>query len=255
MSHGSHVSDEPHHTHAQNLLRIFLRPHAPLIVVVTDNHTTFTGAKTMTTTAESPPEALARIQSRVSQNDFAAIHQFAACGISPDEITPRENVLTFKAWKAMNRRVAKGATGQKVCVWVPVEDKKTGKEGMRPITAVLFHVTQTIAEDADKGTRPAAWQNPQLVKAGTYDETGNVIKANAVTPLVTSTPESEAFEASFGPMPDSVEIVTPLEVITVTTREELAAAFEAMPSQAERAAQQYAGWSGKPAKARQLAMF
>ena len=205
----------------------------------------------MTTTAESPAEALARIQSRVSQNDFAAIHQFAACGINPDDITPRENVLTFKAWKAMNRRVAKGATGQKVCVWVPVEDKKTGKEGIRPINAVLFHVTQTIAEDGEKGTRPAAWQNPQLVKAGTYDETGNVIKANAVTPLVTPTPESDAFEAAFAPQ----EIVTTPEVISITTRAELEAAFEAMPSQAERAAQQYAGWTGKPAKARQLAMF
>ena len=40
---------------------------------------------------------------------------------------------------------------------------------MRPITAVLFHESQTIAEDAEKGTRPAAWANPQLVKEGTYD--------------------------------------------------------------------------------------
>jgi hypothetical protein len=126
-----------------------------LIVVVKRFTTTNTGAKTMTTTTETPADALARIQSRVSQNDFAAIHQFAACGISPDEITPRENVLTFKAWKALGRRVAKGATGQKVCVWVAVE--KAGKpDGVRPINAVLFHVTQTIAEDAEKGTRPAA---------------------------------------------------------------------------------------------------
>jgi len=124
----------------------------------------------MATTKETPAEALARIQSRVSKNDFAAIVQFAECGIHPNDISPRLNVLTFKAWKALGRRVAKGATGQKVCVWVPVE--KDGKEdGVRPITAVLFHITQTIAEDAEKGTRPEAWQNPALVKEGTYEPT------------------------------------------------------------------------------------
>lgn len=124
----------------------------------------------MATTKETPAEALARIQSRVSKNDFAAIVQFAECGIHPNDISPRLNVLTFKAWKAMGRRVAKGATGQKVCVWVPVE--KDGKEdGVRPITAVLFHISQTIAEDAEKGTRPEAWANPMLVKEGTYEGT------------------------------------------------------------------------------------
>jgi hypothetical protein len=124
----------------------------------------------MATTKETPAEALARIQSRVSKNDFAAIVQFAECGIHPNDISPRLNVLTFKAWTALGRRVAKGATGQKVCVWVPVE--KDGKEdGVRPITAVLFHITQTIAEDAEKGTRPEAWQNPLLVKEGTYEPT------------------------------------------------------------------------------------
>ena len=132
----------------------------------------------MATTKETPAEALARIQSSVSKNDFAAIHQFYACGIHPEDLTPRVNILTFKAWKALGRRVAKGATGQKVCVWVPVE--KNGKEdGVRPITAVLFHITQTIAEDAEKGTRPEAWQNPALVKDGTYEpaepQTGMIV--------------------------------------------------------------------------------
>ena len=122
----------------------------------------------MNATKETPAEALARIQSRFSKNDFAAIHQFYACGIHPDGITPRVNVLTFKAWKALGRRVAKGATGQKVCVWVPVE--KNGKpDGVRPINAVLFHKCQTVAGDAEKGARPAAWNNPKLVKEGTYD--------------------------------------------------------------------------------------
>lgn len=132
----------------------------------------------MATTKETPAEALARIQSRVSKNDFAAIVQFAECGIHPNDISPRLNTLTFKAWKALGRRVAKGATGQKICVWVPVE--KDGKEdGVRPITAVLFHISQTIAEDAEKGTRPEAWANPMLVKEGTYDCTEPAEKAEA----------------------------------------------------------------------------
>jgi len=156
----------------------------------------------MTTTTETPAEALARIQATVSKNDFAAIMQFAACGISPDDITPRVNVLTFKAWKALGRRVAKGATGQRVCVWVPVNDKETGKpDGVRPITAVLFHITQTITEDAEKGTRPDAWSNPQLVKAGTYDAADT---AEENTPTVTPDHSAPAdHEDSFTP-----EIIT-----------------------------------------------
>lgn len=155
----------------------------------------------MATTKETPAEALARIQSRVSKNDFAAIVQFAECGIHPNDLTPRVNILTFKAWKALGRRVAKGATGQKVCVWVPVE--KDGKEdGVRPITAVLFHITQTIAEDAEKGTRPEAWQNPALVKEGTYE-----------------------------PTEQAAEIATPVEIVaTVSTREELEAVFTTAPA-------------------------
>lgn len=162
----------------------------------------------MTTTTETPAEALARIQATVSKNDFAAIMQFAACGISPDDITPRVNVLTFKAWKALGRRVAKGATGQRVCVWVPVNDKETGKpDGVRPITAVLFHITQTIAEDAEKGTRPDAWSNPQLVKEGTYDAADT---AEETTQTVTPDHSASAdHEDSFTP-----------EIVTISSEKE-----------------------------------
>ena len=161
----------------------------------------------MSTVKETPSEALARIQSRVSQNDFAAIVQFANCGIHPNDITPRVNVLTFKAWKALGRRVAKGATGQKVCVWVPVE--KAGKpDGVRPINAVLFHECQTIAEDAEKGTRPAAWENVQLVKEGTYDALQETVEQTDVTESFTpeivtiSSPEAwTAYLADLAPEP------------------------------------------------------
>ena len=156
----------------------------------------------MSTTKETPAEALARIQSRVSKNDFAAIFQFAECGIHPNDISPRLNVLTFKAWKAMGRRVAKGATGQKVCVWVPVE--KDGKEdGVRPITAVLFHITQTIAEDAEKGTRPEAWANPLLVKEGTYEPTEAPAEETGVVTLSQILRESVAAWAAKNPEPET----------------------------------------------------
>jgi hypothetical protein len=101
---------------------------------------------------------------------------FADRGIDPEEITPRENVLTFRAWKAVGRQVAKGATGVSVTTWIPCkESKRQAKDGeepkqkLRPKTARLFHISQTIASGAPKGTRPDAWQNPELVKAGTYD--------------------------------------------------------------------------------------
>jgi hypothetical protein len=184
----------------------------------------------MTTTTETPAEALARIQSRVSQNDFAAIHQFYACGIHPDHISPRLNVLTFKAWKALGRRVAKGATGQKVCVWVPVE--KEGKpDGVRPINAVLFHECQTVAEDAEKGTRPAAWNNPALVKAGTYDAADSTTEAPTVSPTTEPAPQ-----------PEQTPEIQPSK-------------FDDMPSIQERHAEQYAGWTEAPKARKQLSMF
>ena len=195
----------------------------------------------MSTVKETPSEALARIQSRVSQNDFAAIMQFAGCGIHPNDITPRVNVLTFKAWKALGRRVAKGATGQKVTVWVPVE--KAGKpDGVRPINAVLFHVTQTIAEDAEKGTRPAAWMNPQLVKEGTYDapqEPTTETDAHAEALAVISHEEYKA-EESFTP-----------EIVTISSPEDWSAyladlAPEPMPAATPTAA---------PSPRKQLSMF
>lgn len=210
-------------------------------------------------TTETPAETLARIQSTVSKNDFAAIVQFANCGIHPNDITPRVNVLTFKAWKALGRRVAKGATGQRVTVWVPVE--KAGKpDGVRPITAILFHESQTIAEDAEKGTRPAAWTNAQLVKEGTYDaaqEPTAETDAHAETLAVISHAEYKAEEESFTP-----------EIVTISSQEAWTDYLTTLapepvadiPTQAERAAIQYAGWNRPAAPApqaarKQLAMF
>lgn len=127
------------------------------------------------TTTETPEQALERIQrGGFCKNDALAIMAFADAGIPADDIEPRINVLTFRAWKAKNRQVAKGAKSIKVVTWIPCKPtKKQETEGekqkLRPKTVSLFHVSQTIPADAPKGTKPAAWKNAALVKPGTYD--------------------------------------------------------------------------------------
>ncbi len=131
-------------------------------------------------TYEDPAVALQRIQSmQFSGNDVLVIQAFADAGIDPEQIDPRNNVLTFNAWKALNRRVAKGAISVRVTVWIPVGEKaddgktedadKPKRTGMRPTMARLFHVSQTVPKDAEKGTRPDAWQNTALVREGTFE--------------------------------------------------------------------------------------
>ena len=118
---------------------------------------------TTATTVETPTAALARIRSGFSKNDIAVIHAFAACDVPADDITPRVNVLTFKAWKAKDRSVAKGAKGQKVTIWAPTRDRKTGETRIRPLTAVLFHESQTVPLD-DAAAVPAGRDNTKLFR-------------------------------------------------------------------------------------------
>lgn len=133
---------------------------------------------------ESPLDALARIEAGYSANDEAVVIAFAAAGLDPADIDPRHNVLTFNAWKAKGRQVAKGATSVRVTVWIPVgksdgpatplADGQPAENGgrrsrLRPTTARLFHESQTIAIGAPTGTWPDAWHNPALIKRGTYE--------------------------------------------------------------------------------------
>lgn len=127
-------------------------------------------------TTETPEEALARIRSGFSKNDMAVIQTFAMLGIPPEDIDPRGNVLTFKAWKAAGRKVAKGATSISVPVYIPAkgrgEIETTKADGTAEKTSAfvikrharLFHESQTLPADAPKGTRPAAMFNPHLIK-------------------------------------------------------------------------------------------
>lgn len=92
-------------------------------------------------------EALNRARGGQSMGNYATIFAgFAAKGIAADDIKPRENVLTFHAWKALGRVVKKGEHGVKVCTFVnAARDDDSGKT--KPIrkmkAATVFHISQT----------------------------------------------------------------------------------------------------------------
>lgn len=91
-------------------------------------------------------EALSRAQGGLSMANYHAILEgFAARGIPMDLIRPRENVLTFWAWKAKGRSVKKGEHGVRILTWVPmqVKDGDTKKRAVRPRHATVFHESQT----------------------------------------------------------------------------------------------------------------
>lgn len=112
--------------------------------------------KTAAERAEIAQESLGRATSNVSLANYPAIIAgFIERGIPADQIAPRENVFTFNAWKALGRHVRKGEKGVAVISWVPTRKKErdtsTGetveREGRRPITAYVFHITQTDPND------------------------------------------------------------------------------------------------------------
>lgn len=94
-------------------------------------------------------EALSRARNGGSlANDALVIRTFMARGLQGVDIRPRDNVLTYHAWRALGRQVRKGEHGVKVTTWIPVEkrDKTTGErkpDGVRPKTATVFHISQT----------------------------------------------------------------------------------------------------------------
>lgn len=95
-------------------------------------------------------EALLRARSGQSSLNLRDIYEgFTAKGIALDDIIPRENVLTFAAWRAAGRQVRKGVHGVQILTWIPIPEKtdeKTGEitpAGRRPKTATVFHISQT----------------------------------------------------------------------------------------------------------------
>ncbi len=105
-------------------------------------------------------EALSRARGGLSASNYAAIVQgFADRGIPVDQIEPRANVLTYRAWRAVGRQVRRGEHGIKVPTWVPTkgrelseseqqtlsptQQKRRESGGLRPRMATVFHVSQT----------------------------------------------------------------------------------------------------------------
>src|SRR5690348_17033634 len=106
--------------------------------------------------AELQQEALSRAVSYQALSNYPAIIQgFIDKGIPASEITPRENVFTYHAWRAKGRQVRKVEHGVRVVTWIPVgqigettdielaDDDAPKQQGKRPCTAVVFHVSQT----------------------------------------------------------------------------------------------------------------
>ena len=107
-------------------------------------------SESLRSTRETPAEALARIQNGFSRNDALVVALFAARGIDPATIEPRENVLTYRAWQAKGRQVRRGEKSVRISTFIPIPaklDPVTGKviepASSRPWTAAVFHVSQT----------------------------------------------------------------------------------------------------------------
>lgn len=109
-------------------------------------------------------ESLARAtQSQALSNYAPIISGFMERGIPEAEILPRENVFTFNAWKAKGRYVKRGEHGVRITTWVPTKGSEEALEGaqdgeetkvnLRPVTAVVFHVSQTEAREDNAARR------------------------------------------------------------------------------------------------------
>ena len=107
------------------------------------------------TKEEMQHEALSRAINPLgpATNFPAIIYGFVAKGIPESEIRPRENVLTYNAWRALGRQVRKGEHGVKVLTFLPGREreevdattgqKKIVRRSSQPWTATVFHVSQT----------------------------------------------------------------------------------------------------------------
>jgi hypothetical protein len=107
------------------------------------------------TREEIQQEALSRAVNGQALTNWPAIYAgFMAKGIPESEIKPRENVLTYHAWRALGRQVRRGEHGVKVVTFVECAGKtdsteegddksKAKRRYRRPWSATVFHESQT----------------------------------------------------------------------------------------------------------------
>lgn len=125
----------------------------------------------------SEQEALARAQQGNSWSNYPVIFAgFKAKGIPEDQIKPRENVFTFKAWNAQGRKVKKGEHGVKIhtVIETPLKEEVDPDSGEvraitkpRPWTTTVFHISQTepIGQTAPIApSQEAAKAKPEIEK-------------------------------------------------------------------------------------------
>lgn len=97
---------------------------------------------------EQNREALERATTGQSTGNYGSIFEgFMAKGVPLEEIRPRENVLTFRAWLARGRVVRKGERGVRILSVIDLAPKKDDAgEGPRRRKArqtTVFHISQT----------------------------------------------------------------------------------------------------------------
>jgi antirestriction factor ArdC-like protein len=94
-------------------------------------------------------EALSRATTGQSLANYPTIYcGFMAKGIPESDIKPRENVLTYNAWRALGRQVRRGEHGVKVLTFIDCQrtDEQTGElreRFRRPSSTTVFHISQT----------------------------------------------------------------------------------------------------------------
>jgi hypothetical protein len=91
-------------------------------------------------------EALSRATTGQSFANYPAIIEgFIAKGIPVDDISPRENVFTYQAWKAKGRQVRKGEHGVRIATMVEMTkgDGEEAERFRRPWFTTVFHYSQT----------------------------------------------------------------------------------------------------------------
>ncbi len=95
---------------------------------------------------EKSYEALHRAKASAAMSNIPLVYAgFLEMGIPEAEIIPRENVLSFHAWRAMGRTVRKGEHGVKLVTWIDAKQAETGESSKLARTVSVFHVSQTDA--------------------------------------------------------------------------------------------------------------
>lgn len=106
--------------------------------------------KARSTPTETDLEALDRARHCRGRENIARVYSaFLERGIPESDILPGENVLTFRAWKALGRFVSKGQHGVRLLTYVE-RDKKVERDGKEttervtfPKSTHVFHISQT----------------------------------------------------------------------------------------------------------------